>query len=134
MTLLIRRASILNSAVKKPCAGWCRKLRRNGLGIIVDIVPNHMAIGSDNRMVDGCAGARARKPLCEILSISTGRQTIPHLHGKVALPILGRPYGEALAAGEITVQCGKTDLPSSAISITASHSRPQAPLRLRKPP
>ena len=27
----------------------------------------------------------------------------PHLRGKVLLPILGRPYGEALAAGEITL-------------------------------
>ena len=31
----------------------------------------------------------------------------PHLCGKVALPILGRTFGQALAAGEITVQCGK---------------------------
>ena len=26
-----------------------------------------------------------------------------HLHGKIALPILGKPYGDALAAAEITM-------------------------------
>ena len=35
--------------------------------------------------------------------MSIGRRTIRLLHGKIALPILGRRYGEALAAGEIAL-------------------------------
>ena len=83
-----------------------QEARRNGLGIIVDIVPNHMAIGSDNRWwMDVLARGRESR-FAKYFDIDWTPDN-PHLRGKVALPILGRPYGEALAAGEITVQCGK---------------------------
>jgi (1->4)-alpha-D-glucan 1-alpha-D-glucosylmutase len=76
--------------------------QRHGLGIIADVVPNHMAIGSQNpwwmdvlRHGQGSAFAKYFdidwKPANRLL------------HGKIAMPILGRPYGEALAAGEINL-------------------------------
>ena len=42
------RASIPNSAARRGCERLVRELRRHELGLIVDIVPNHMAIGSGN--------------------------------------------------------------------------------------
>ena len=76
--------------------------QRRGLGIIADIVPNHMAIGSQNpwwmdvlRHGQGSAFAK----YFDIDWNPTNRL----LHGKIAIPILGRPYGEALAAGEINL-------------------------------
>ena len=83
-----------------------REARRNGLGIIVDIVPNHMAIGSDNRWwMDVLARGRESR-FAKYFDIDWTPDN-PNLCGKVALPILGQPYSEALAAGEITVRCGK---------------------------
>ena len=43
-------------------------LRDAGLGLIVDIVPNHMAAGGlENPVVGRCAASRQRKPLCQLL-------------------------------------------------------------------
>jgi (1->4)-alpha-D-glucan 1-alpha-D-glucosylmutase len=85
-----------------------REARRNGLGIIVDIVPNHLAIGSDNRWwMDVLARGRESR-FAKYFDIDWTPDN-PNLCGKVALPILGKPYSEALAAGEITVRCGKNE-------------------------
>ncbi len=78
-------------------------LRRLGLGIIVDIVPNHMAIiGADNAwwkdvLQNGQASAYAKY---FDIDWAPADET---LRGKVLLPFLGRPYGEALREGEISV-------------------------------
>ena len=48
-----------------------------------------------------CCGG-PRQPLCANISISTGTPAIPHLHGKVLLPFLGRPYGEAWRPAKIS--------------------------------
>ncbi len=78
-------------------------LRQQGLGVIVDIVPNHMAvIGAENAwwndvLSDGQASRYAKyfdidwEPIDEAM------------RGKVLLPFLGRPYGEALRQGEISI-------------------------------
>lgn len=76
------------------------ELRRHDLGVIVDTVPNHMAIGRHNVwwMDVLASGQSSRYAKYFDIDWSPGN---PQLHGKVLLPILGRPYGEALAAGEI---------------------------------
>ncbi len=79
-------------------------LRGAGLGLIVDIVPNHMAVGKDDNpwwldvLENGQASRYAR-----VFDIDW-KSPNPALHGKVLLPVLGKPYGEALAAGEIKVE------------------------------
>ena len=42
-------------------------LRGAGLGLIVDIVPNHMAAGAENAWWMRCAAAWAAEPLCALL-------------------------------------------------------------------
>lgn len=81
---------------------FVRELRRHDLGLIIDIVPNHMAIGSENAwwmdvLARGRDSAYAR--YFDIDWEPPNRS----LAGKVLLPVLGRPYGEALAEGEITL-------------------------------
>ena len=77
-----------------------RELRRHELGLIVDIVPNHMAIGGGNAWwMDVLAHGQTSR-FAKYFDIDWTPSN-PQLHGKVLLPILGRPYGEALAAGEI---------------------------------
>ncbi|HEY6618187.1 MAG TPA: malto-oligosyltrehalose synthase [Steroidobacteraceae bacterium] len=80
------------------------ELRRHEMGIIIDIVPNHMAIGSDNPWwTDVLAGGRTSR-YAKFFDIDWEPVSL-HLRGKVLLPVLGRPYGEALAAGELRLHC-----------------------------
>jgi (1->4)-alpha-D-glucan 1-alpha-D-glucosylmutase len=78
------------------------ELRRHELGLIVDIVPNHMAIGNENAWwMDVLARGRG-SPYARYFDIDWDPPN-HGLAGKVLLPVLGRPYGEALEAGEITL-------------------------------
>ena len=82
-----------------------RALRQHELGLIVDIVPNHMAVGNGNAWwMDVLAHGRQSR-YAKYFDINWTPSN-PRLHGKVLLPVLGRPYGEVLAAGEITLDLG----------------------------
>jgi (1->4)-alpha-D-glucan 1-alpha-D-glucosylmutase len=84
------------------------ELRRHAMGIIIDIVPNHMATGSGNSWwMDVLAGGRTSH-YAKYFDIDWEPVDIT-LRGKVLLPVLGRPYGEALAAGELTLYCEGED-------------------------
>ncbi|WCT74302.1 malto-oligosyltrehalose synthase [Sphingomonas naphthae] len=78
-------------------------LRDHGIGIIIDIVPNHMAVGgSDNPwwldvLEHGPASARA-----DWFDIDWAPAD-PALHGKLLAPFLGQPYAEALAEGALVL-------------------------------
>lgn len=79
-----------------------RELRRHDLGLIVDIVPNHMAVDRGNAWwMDVLARGRNSR-YAKYFDIDWSPAD-PSLRGKVLLPILGRPYGMALAAGEIAL-------------------------------
>ena len=79
------------------------ELRRHELGLIVDIVPNHMAVASGNAWwIDVLAHGRDSR-YARYFDIDWEPDD-PHLRGKVLLPVLGRPYEEALAAGEIALR------------------------------
>jgi (1->4)-alpha-D-glucan 1-alpha-D-glucosylmutase len=79
-----------------------RQLRRHELGLIVDIVPNHMAIGAGNVWWMDVLARGAHSRYAKYFDINwTPSDSL--LRGKLLLPILGRPYAEALAAGEITL-------------------------------
>jgi (1->4)-alpha-D-glucan 1-alpha-D-glucosylmutase len=79
------------------------ELRRHEMGLIIDIVPNHMAVGSGNAWwMDVLARGRDSR-YTRYFDIDWEPDN-PRLRGKVLLPILGRPYAEALAAGEIALR------------------------------
>jgi len=79
------------------------ELRRHGMGLIVDIVPNHMAAGSDNAWWTDVLARGRDSRYAKYFDIDWSPDD-PHLRGKVLIPILGRPYGEVLAAGEIALR------------------------------
>jgi len=71
-----------------------------GLGLIVDIVPNHMAASHENPLweqllTEGMSGAAAA-----VFDVDW-RPPLPTAEGKVILPVLADPYGEALQAGAL---------------------------------
>ncbi len=75
--------------------------RERGLGLILDIVPNHMGVmGGHNAwwadvLEHGEASAYARYFDIDWQPVD------PALHGKVLLPVLGQHYGRVLEAGEL---------------------------------
>src|SRR5262249_7002185 len=76
--------------------------RRHELGIIVDIVPNHMAIGHENAWwVDVLANGRESR-YAKYFDIDWNSPRAD-LRGKILLPILARPLREVVDAGEITL-------------------------------
>jgi (1->4)-alpha-D-glucan 1-alpha-D-glucosylmutase len=81
------------------------ELRRHGLGIIVDIVPNHMGVGgADNAWwLDVLEWGRA-SPYADFFDIDWNPPD-PELRGKVLLPFLGEPYGVCLERGDIRLRC-----------------------------
>lgn len=100
------------------------ELRRHELGLIVDIVPNHMAIGSENAWwMDVLARGHGSR-YAKYFDIDW-HPADHRLAGKVLLPILGRPYGEVLASGELTLARPK-DL-SDLVVRYFEHTLPVAP-------
>jgi (1->4)-alpha-D-glucan 1-alpha-D-glucosylmutase len=78
-------------------------LHRHGMGLVLDIVPNHMAADAAENLWWRDVLARGRaSPYAAFFDIDWSPPE-PWLRGKVLLPILGRPYAEALAAGEIRI-------------------------------
>jgi (1->4)-alpha-D-glucan 1-alpha-D-glucosylmutase len=78
-------------------------LHERGMGLILDIVPNHMGIGADNAWwVDVLEWGEA-SPYAHYFDINwyDGR---PDLEGRVLLPVLGDQYGVILEAGEIALR------------------------------
>lgn len=79
-------------------------LKERGMGLILDFVPNHMRIGSDNPW------------WLDVLEWGEGSPVAPFFdidwdagNGKVLLPILGDQYGAVLMKGEIRVRFDAAD-------------------------
>jgi malto-oligosyltrehalose synthase len=86
-------------------------LRNAGLGLIVDIVPNHMAVGgSDNAWWTDLLRHGRSSQYADFFDVDWDT-TDPDLRGKVLAPFLGRSYGETLEAGEIRLAYAKPDVP-----------------------
>jgi len=78
-------------------------LRAHGMGLILDIVPNHMGIGSDNAWWRDVLEWGEASPYAGYFDINwdAGR---PDLRGRVLLAVLGDQYGAILEAGEIALR------------------------------
>lgn len=79
-------------------------LKAHGLGLILDFVPNHMGVGqADNAWWLDVLEWGQKSPYAASFDIDW--DALPHRrHPGVLLPILGRPYGDALQAGEIELK------------------------------
>ncbi|WP_174299915.1 malto-oligosyltrehalose synthase [Caulobacter sp. S45] len=79
-------------------------LKAQGLGVILDIVPNHMAVGqADNLWWLDVLEHGADSPHAQLFDIDW-IPADPALMGKVLTPFLGAPYAEALAAGDLKLK------------------------------
>jgi (1->4)-alpha-D-glucan 1-alpha-D-glucosylmutase len=81
-------------------AAFQEKLRERGLGLILDIVPNHMSASSDNSWWMDVLENGPDSAYASYFDIDW-RPPSRMLEGKVLLPVLGRPFGEALEHQEL---------------------------------
>ncbi len=80
---------------------FCAALRRHGLGLVVDVVPNHMGVHeADNPWwLDVLEHGEASR-YSHYFDIDW-RPAMRGMHGRVLLPVLGDQYGKVLEAGEL---------------------------------
>ncbi|MDF3034988.1 MAG: treY [Paucimonas sp.] len=78
-------------------------VRKAGMGLIQDIVPNHMGIGPENPWWQHVLEWGQKSPYAGWFDIDW-KPADDMLHGKVMAPFLGKPYGDALTAGEIKLE------------------------------
>jgi (1->4)-alpha-D-glucan 1-alpha-D-glucosylmutase len=82
---------------------FCKTFGENGLGQVLDIVPNHMAIGSKNRFWWDVLENGPSSRYASFFDIDWNPQE-ERLRDKVLAPILGDQYGRVLESGGIKVQ------------------------------
>ncbi|HVT79130.1 MAG TPA: alpha-amylase family glycosyl hydrolase, partial [Phycisphaerae bacterium] len=83
---------------------WVESLRANGLSHILDIVPNHMGVATNDNAWwnDVLRHGRASK-YADYFDIHWKVPGRPDLDNKVLLPILGEPFGEVLEKGALSL-------------------------------
>ena len=99
--------------------------RRHGIGIVLDIVPNHMGVGGDlnAQWLDLLEWGR-RSRFAEWFDINW-TPTEPTLRNKVLVPFLGTTFGQAIEAGKLELRKDQTG--KFAIWAEGSHKLPVCP-------
>ena len=81
---------------------FCIKLGENGLGQVLDIVPNHMSLGQENHLWWDVIENGSTSRYASFFDIDWQPQE-ERLRDKVLVPILGDQYGVVLSRGDIRV-------------------------------
>ena len=84
-------------------ARLCRVLGEHGLGQILDVVPNHMAITPENRWWNDVLENGPASRYAGYFDVDWDPPE-SHLRNRVLLPVLGDHYGRVLEAGELQVE------------------------------
>ena len=79
---------------------FVNELHKNGIGLILDIVPNHMGIGKENKWWTDVLENGPSSEYAHYFDIDWDPLK-KELAGKVLLPVLGESYGNVLVNGQI---------------------------------
>jgi (1->4)-alpha-D-glucan 1-alpha-D-glucosylmutase len=79
---------------------FAERLHEHQLGLLLDIVPNHMAADLENPWWFDVLAKGESSAYADVFDIDWSK-------GKILLPILGKPYGDCLESGELSIQDGK---------------------------
>ncbi|RMF88597.1 MAG: malto-oligosyltrehalose synthase, partial [Nitrospinota bacterium] len=80
-----------------------QQVKARNMGWLQDIVPNHMAYDGTNPLLRDVLENGESSPHFSVFDIDWSHP-YASLRGRVLAPFLGRPYGEALEAGDITLR------------------------------
>ncbi len=96
----------LNPEVGTPAdfEAWIDAMRKHGLSHVLDIVPNHVGVGTNenkwwNDVLENGPSSRYGK----YFDIAWRSSPRPELHDKVLLPVLGAPYAKVLEDGQLKI-------------------------------
>lgn len=78
-------------------------VKQDKMGLLLDIVPNHMAYNSENRMLMDILENGKCSKYFNFFDIEWNH-AYESIKGRILTPFLGKPYGECLEDGEITLQ------------------------------
>jgi (1->4)-alpha-D-glucan 1-alpha-D-glucosylmutase len=96
------------------------ELKRHGMGMILDAVPNHMCVGCENAWWDDVLEHGPASPFANYFDIAWSDHPREALRGKLLAPILDDTYARVLEAGRIrldfeagrfSLRLGETRLP-----------------------
>ena len=83
-------------------AAWTAALKAHGMGQILDIVPNHMAVvGNDNLWWNDVLENGPASPYALYFDIDWHSSSRTQLDGRVLIPILGEAYGQVLESQQL---------------------------------
>ncbi|MBX3447962.1 MAG: malto-oligosyltrehalose synthase [Planctomycetaceae bacterium] len=82
---------------------YCEELHQHGLGLIIDLVPNHMAATPENPWWNDVLENGPNSPYAGYFDIDW-HPVKDELANKVMLPKLGDPYGAVLERGELQIE------------------------------
>jgi (1->4)-alpha-D-glucan 1-alpha-D-glucosylmutase len=82
-------------------AALARALADRRMGLLLDAVPNHMAIGGSNPWWADVLEHGPSSPYAEWFDIAWFDSPRPGMSGRLLLPVLGEPYGAALEGGNL---------------------------------
>jgi (1->4)-alpha-D-glucan 1-alpha-D-glucosylmutase len=85
-----------------------KELQSRGLGLLLDVVPNHMAASRENRWWSDVLELGPASPYSAYFDVSWRRPD--GSEGKVMLPFLGETFGEALDNGLLKLSFGGSQL------------------------
>ncbi|MGC2193659.1 MAG: malto-oligosyltrehalose synthase [Terriglobales bacterium] len=84
-----------------------RELQEHGMGLLLDIVPNHMAASSENPWWMDLLEDGPRSAFASHFDVDWHPPS-RSLENRVLLPILGRPYAQALEGRELRLSYGQS--------------------------
>jgi (1->4)-alpha-D-glucan 1-alpha-D-glucosylmutase len=87
--------------------GLVRELQRHDMGLLLDIVPNHMAATSENPWWMDLLEDGPRSAFASHFDVDWHPPS-RSLENRVLLPILGRPYAQALEGRELRLTYGRS--------------------------
>ena len=90
-------------------ASLMEALRARGMGLILDIVPNHMGVGGADNVWWLDVLEWGRSSLYADYFDVDWEPPDASMRGRMLAPFLGRPYGECLAAGELVLRFDASD-------------------------
>jgi (1->4)-alpha-D-glucan 1-alpha-D-glucosylmutase len=85
-------------------------LKRRGMGLLLDIVPNHMAASSENPWWRDVLENGSASPYADYFDIDWLPEDEPALTNKIVLPLLGAPYEEVRRRGELSLALDESGL------------------------